>query len=214
MSPSSLDSSGSILKAGRRTGRVLPASRSKDVLAGTEELTRDKDTLRRVRRRHLHEITHLRSEAQRCGYEEGLALAAEKTMRTLHKAQRVYRNSEQNMVELVLTALDKIIGDLPAGLIAPKIVLSALRELREDSGHITIAVNPEMVDIVGEQLAAWSDESASSLVLKVIGDNSLGLLDSRLDCGDSVIEAGLPIHLRAVRRALQDIVERADARDA
>jgi flagellar biosynthesis/type III secretory pathway protein FliH len=160
----------------------------------------------------LHEITQLRSEAQRRGYEEGLTLAAERTMRTLHKAQRVYRDSEQNMVELVLTALDKIIGDLPADIVAPKIILNALRELREDSGDITIAVNPEMVDIVGEQLAAWKDEATSSLVLRIVGDDSLGLLDGRLDCGDSVIEAGLPIHLRAVRRALQDIVERPDAR--
>ena len=213
MSPPSLDSNGSFLKARRRTGRVIPASRSTNLLARTEELARDENTLRRVRQRYLHDITHLRSEAQRRGYEEGLALAAERTMQTLHKAQRVYRDSEQNLVELVLTAVERIIGDLPADVVAPKIILNALRELREDTGHISIAVNPEMVDIVSEQLAAWKDESASSLVLKIIGDSSLGLLDGRLDCGDSVIEAGLPIHLRAVRRALRDVVEHTDDRD-
>lgn len=211
---SSPDSNGSSPNARRTTGRVIPASRSTDLLARSEQLTRDENTLQRVRRRHLHDIAHLRTEAQRRGYEEGLALAVEKTVRTLNDAQRVYRDSEQNLVDLVLTALERIIGDLQAEVVTPKIVLGALRELREDSGHIAIAVHPEMVDIVGEQLAAWRDESASSLELKIIGDDSLGLLDGRLDCGDSVIEAGLQVHLRGVRRALQEIVERADGHDA
>lgn len=170
------------------------------------EHRKEEGNLRQARERYLHQIARLRSEAQRSGYEEGLALAARTTVWTQHKAQLVYRDAERNMVELMLTALEKIIGTLPAEEVTPKIALKVLGELRRKSGRITVHVHPEMVGVVTGHLDEWNDESATGLTVHAAGDAALGLLDCRLDCGENVIDAGLSVQLGAVRTALNEIV--------
>ncbi len=196
------------------SGRIIPVSCSKDVLSHAVERSGEESRLRQAREQYLQQITKLHSEARRSGYEEGLALAAQRTVRTLHMEQNVYRDAEQNMVKLVLTALEKIMGELPAEVVTPTIVLKAIRELREKAGHITVIVHPEMVGVVSGQLETWNRESATALTLHVVGDEAFGLLDSRLDCGDNVIDTGLSIQLAAVRRVLNEIVAQSDVDNA
>lgn len=204
-------SSDLMLNALPGSGRVIPAEQSNTSLSDTESARLAESSIRQARQQYLKQITVLRSQAQRDGYEDGLALAAQKMLQTLHATQSVYHDAEQDLVGLVQAALEKIAGDLPPKFLTPKLVLNTLRNLREPSGRISVAVHPEMTELVSEQLEAWNDEPATCLSLTVTGDETIGLLDCRLDCGDSVIEAGLAIQLRAVHRALQAIVERTDA---
>lgn len=185
--------------------RVIPAARAKTLLRRTAMRDRADGKLRQVREQNLHEVTKLRGEAQRNGYEEGLALATQHMLWTRHEAQNVYRDAEKQMTELVMTTLERILGTLPQEVLTPKIVLKVVSELRQNCGDVTILVHPEMVTIVTEQLDVWNDGSATDLRFHIIGDEALGLLDCRMDCGENVIDAGLTIQLDAVRTVLNEI---------
>jgi flagellar biosynthesis/type III secretory pathway protein FliH len=188
-------------------GRIIPASKAKEVLARIERLTRDESRLRLTRQQYLQQITHLRREAQRDGYEQGLALASERTIHTLHKANSLYQDAETQMIDLVCLALEKIVGEISTEIVTPNIVQRALRDLQADVDNITIVVHSELAEVVRAQLETCNEEWTNALTYNIVVDDSMDLLDCRLDCGDSVVEAGLAVQLRAIRSALKTISE-------
>lgn len=194
------------------TGRIVRASNSTEILSRTKKLENDEVLRRHGRRQSLIEISRLHSEARRNGYEKGLELAAERTAQALQFVRELYRTAEQDIIDLVLATLEKIASDLPAKVLTPKIVLKALSEVRHSAEQVTISVHTDMVDLVNEQLHGWMENSENTTALNIVDDASLGLLDCRLDYGGCTVDAGLPVQIDALRRALQDSVTQSDDR--
>ncbi len=152
---------------------------------------------------------HAAYESERArGYADGLAEAAvgaaEQQLETVARTVAWFGTVEDRMVEVVSTALRKVLGELEEGELVRRVVHVAMRTMRNQR-QVTVRVAPESVAEVQGRLAdIMADYSGISFV-EVQADTRLRrggcILESELGVVDASVEVQLTAFARALRRA-------------
>lgn len=142
------------------------------------------------------------------GYADGLAEAAagaaEQQLETVSRTVAWFGTVENRMVEVVGTALRKVLGELDEGELVRRVVHAAMRTMRNQR-QVVVRVAPEAVAEVQSRLAEIMADYSGISFVEVQPDSRLRrggcILESELGVVDASVEVQLTALSRALRRA-------------
>lgn len=144
------------------------------------------------------------SEKQR-GYADGLVEGrmemAEKMIDSVGRAVDYFSGLEHRVVDLVLKALRKILGELDARDRVVNVVRTALAVAKNQS-HVTLRVTPADAEIARERLAEITKPYPEIHFLEVVPDSRLAPAACILETELGVIDASLELQLAAIEKSL------------
>lgn len=140
------------------------------------------------------------------GYADGRAEAAmeaaEQQLETLSRTIAWFEQVELEMVEVVIAALQKILGEMDPGELVRRVVHQALRTMRNQR-QVTLRVAPEVVDAVQLHLREIMADYPGISFVEVTADSRLRAGGCILESELGVVEATVEVQLDALRRALR-----------
>jgi type III secretion protein L len=158
---------------------------------------------RRDAERWRAEAETAHAEAQRRGYQEGLAQgqaqAAAQTLQTVAAAIDYLGGIERQLAGIVMTAVRRIVGDCDDEKRAIAAVRNALHLLRRDQ-RVTLRVAPATAAALRRRLAELSADPA---LIDVVTDSRLAAQDCILESEAGIVDAGIEGQLNALQRFLE-----------
>lgn len=189
-------------------GRVDPAAR---VLRGAELAAwADAEQLLAQARSRADEIiggaqAAFEAERQR-GYEEGREAAlldqAEKMIETVGRTVEYFAGVENEMVELVMSAVRKVVDGFDDREKVMVVVRNALAVVRNQK-QMTLRLNPAEVDTVREQINDLLAAYPGVGYLDILADGRLARGACILESEIGMVEASLEGQIQALRQAFQ-----------
>lgn len=189
-------------------GRVDPAAR---VLRGAELAAwADAEQLLAQARTRADEIiggaqAAFEAERQR-GYEEGREAAlldqAEKMIETVGRTVEYFAGVENEMVELVMSAVRKVVDGFDDREKVMVVVRNALAVVRNQK-QMTLRLNPAEVDTVREQINDLLAAYPGVGYLDILADGRLARGACILESEIGMVEASLEGQIQALRQAFQ-----------
>ena len=189
-------------------GRVDPAAR---VLRGAELAAwADAEQLLAQARARADEIiggaqAAFEAERQR-GYEEGREAAlldqAEKMIETVGRTVEYFAGVENEMVELVMSAVRKVVDGFDDREKVMVVVRNALAVVRNQK-QMTLRLNPAEVDTVREQINDLLAAYPGVGYLDILADGRLARGACILESEIGMVEASLEGQIQALRQAFQ-----------
>lgn len=189
-------------------GRVDPAAR---VLHGAELAAwADAEQLLARARARADEIiagaqAAFEAERQR-GYEEGREAAlldqAEKMIETVGRTVEYFAGVENEMVELVMSAVRKVVDGFDDREKVMVVVRNALAVVRNQK-QMTLRLNPAEVDTVREQINDLLAAYPGVGYLDILADGRLARGACILESEIGMVEASLEGQIQALRQAFQ-----------
>ena len=164
------------------------------------------------------EIEDKAKEAYELRYQEGLEIGKEegkeqytfKIMETVLSSLDSLQGLEQELVALVIDAVEKIVGQLDDDDLVRRIVRRGLACVRGEH-KVIVRVSLEDEKIVREDLKAFLiSEDGSSGYADVVADSSLKHLDCIIETSLGVVESSLDNQLRILKQALEAKVQRRE----
>lgn len=150
-----------------------------------------------------------RRERER-GYDDGQREAsdafAEQMIEVVSNTIDHYASVESTIVDLVMMAIKKILGDMEEKDRITKLVHHALTVVRNQS-RVTLRVSPLQVDMVKESLGAITAGLSGIGFVDVVTDNRLGRGSCILETELGIVEASLDAQLAALHGALAKHLE-------
>ncbi|WP_297218882.1 HrpE/YscL family type III secretion apparatus protein [uncultured Desulfovibrio sp.] len=145
-------------------------------------------------------------ERRRQGYEDGLMEGrmeqSEKMLETAMQAVEYIEGVEGKLVDVVTSAVRKIIGELDDRECTVRVVRNALAAVRSQQ-RVLIRVSPDDKDSVRQALAAMISASpGAATFLDVTADPRMKPGDCILECELGVVDASLETQLKAIEHAL------------
>ena len=145
-------------------------------------------------------------ERRRQGYEDGLMEGrmeqSEKMLETAMQAVEYIEGVEGKLVDVVTSAVRKIIGELDDRECTVRVVRNALAAVRSQQ-RVLIRVSPDDKDSVRQALAAMiSSSPGAATFLDVTADPRMKPGDCILECELGVVDASLETQLKAIEHAL------------
>ncbi len=144
-------------------------------------------------------------EARRNGYEAGREEAAAEAIEMIARlrvdTERWTRSVENDVIDLVMRAVSKVIGEVDDLELVQRVSVAALSELR-DVGRVTLHVAPKDHAAVREHLAILQQAFPSVAIADVVPDPEVGQGGAILKSPIGSIDARLSTQLEALRRAL------------
>jgi type III secretion protein L len=151
------------------------------------------------------EAAAAREAEKRRGYEEGTAAAkleaAERMMDTVTGTLDYFSRVEETMVELVIGAVDRVIGALDDRELIRRIVKNALSVVRSQK-QVTVRVAPDQAAAVKEQLNDILKPYPSIGIVDIVADGRLSRGGCILESDIGSVDASIEIQLEAIRRAI------------
>jgi type III secretion protein L len=142
---------------------------------------------------------------KRRGYEEGAAQAkleaAERMMETVGGTLDYFTKVEETMVELVIGAVDRVIGELEDRELVRRVVKNALSVVRSQK-QVTVRVAPDQAAAVKEQLNDILKPYPSIGMVDIVADGRLTRGGCILESDIGSVDASVEIQLEAIRRAI------------
>lgn len=139
------------------------------------------------------------------GYEEGLReaseRAAEQIMDTIGKTVGYFAGVEEQMVQLVLGAVRKILGELDDRELIVRVVHHALNVVRNQK-QVILRVAPDQVDAVRDRLNEILVDYPGINFVDVAADGRLGRGGCILESDIGIVDASVEVQLEALRRSL------------
>ena len=179
-----------ILKADEY-GELLEASK---VLAAALALAEQK----------AREAEEAYEERKREGYEEGLMAGkmemAERMMEQLISGVEYVERQESVLVEAVIGALRKIVGDMGEEERAAAVVRKALSYVRAQK-KVLLRLNPQEAEMVNERLGEILRDYPGLGLVEVAPDARLARGSCTLESEIGVIDASLETQIEAIRRS-------------
>ena len=144
-------------------------------------------------------------ERKQQGYEDGVLEGqmqqAEKMLETGMQAVEYLEGLERQIVEVVTTAVRKIVGEMDDRERIVRLVRTALDQVRGRQ-RVTVRVCPEEEQYVREALAPMLARASASAGLDVVADQHMHPGDCTLESEMGVVDAGLEVQLKAIENAL------------
>ena len=179
-----------ILRAGEY-GQLLEAS---EVLAAASALAEEKG----------REAEEAYEERKREGYEEGLMAGkmemAERMMEQLISGVEYVERQESVLVEAVIGALRKILGDMDEEERAAAVVRKALSYVRGQK-KVLLRLCPQEAEMVNKRLSEILRDYPGLGLVEVAPDSRLAKGSCTLESEIGVIDASLETQIEAIRRS-------------
>jgi type III secretion protein L len=106
---------------------------------------------------------------------------------------------DEALQALLLRALRRLLGELPADLLLAQLAAQALQAVRQDAGTVRVQVHPLLHAAVQQRLAHLPSRPWR---LEVHADARLGAADCRIETDFGAIDAALDTQLAALQVAL------------
>jgi type III secretion protein L len=139
------------------------------------------------------------------GYEDGMNAGrmeiAERMLDSVTKTVNYVSSLEKSVVDIVMKALRKILGDMPDRDRVAQVVKSALAVARTQR-TVTVRVHPEDADHVRSQITLITKPYPAVQFLEVTADNRLQRGSCLLESEIGVVDASLEIQLKAIENSL------------
>ncbi|MCP3289760.1 HrpE/YscL family type III secretion apparatus protein, partial [Aeromonas hydrophila] len=147
------------------------------------------------------------------GWQAGMEQARREQAVLIHQTQlqcqEYYRTVEQQMSEVVLQAVRKILHDYDQVALTLKVVREAL-SLVSNQKQVTVRVHPEQVTAVRDQIARVHKDFPEIGYLDISADARLDQGGCILETEVGIIDASLDGQLEALSRAISMTLERGD----
>ena len=144
-------------------------------------------------------------ERKKQGYEDGVLdgqmQQAEKMLETGMQAVEYLEGLERQIVEVVTTAVRKIVGELDDKERIVRVVRTALEQVRGRQ-RVLVRVCPEEEPHVREALAPMLARSSAANGIELVADQRMKAGDCMLESEMGVVDAGLEVQLKAIEHAL------------
>ncbi|MCR5562405.1 MAG: HrpE/YscL family type III secretion apparatus protein [Desulfovibrio sp.] len=144
-------------------------------------------------------------ERKKQGYEDGVLdgqmQQAEKMLETGMQAVEYLEGLERQIVEVVTTAVRKIVGELDDNERIVRVVRTALEQVRGRQ-RVVVRVCPEEEPQVREALAPMLARNSASSGIELVADQRMKAGDCMLESEMGVVDAGLEVQLKAIEHAL------------
>jgi type III secretion protein L len=111
---------------------------------------------------------------------------------------------ERQMVELVCTALEQILGDRSAD---PDRIARALRlafEQLSSGDRVTVRCHPDELDVVQDLIAGSADEKSEFKRVRVVADEQIGINGCLVETDLGVVDARIEKQLAVLKGALTE----------
>ncbi|MBO4317758.1 MAG: HrpE/YscL family type III secretion apparatus protein [Mailhella sp.] len=145
-------------------------------------------------------------EGYRDGVEEGKLEHSEKMLETILSSVEFIENIEHTLVDVVNTAVRKIIGELDEQDRIVRLVRSALNTVRGQQ-KVTVRVSPSDEPAVSHALAAMTASSSAESFLTVLADSRLAKDSCILESELGVVDASLETQLKALEHAFKEKIQ-------
>lgn len=163
----------------------------------------------------VQEAHSVYEQQRELGWQAGMEQARREQAVLIHQTQLqcqgYYRTVEQQMSEVVLQAVRKILHDYDQVALTLKVVREAL-SLVSNQKQVTVRVNPEQVAAVREQIAKVHKDFPEIGYLEISADARLDQGGCILETEVGIIDASLDGQLEALSRAISLTLERGEAR--
>lgn len=130
------------------------------------------------------------------GYQAGLKQASENMIEVINQCQAV----EPLLCELAVSAIKKVLDDLPDDVLLPSLVSNAVRKINNSHSHITVFVHAQCLKLVKSHLNQSLRESPCLKLIEVRQDPRMKKHDCRLETNFGVVNANLIDQLDSITR--------------
>ena len=162
--------------------------------------------------RCLADLESTKHSAWQRGYARGHAEALERLQALLLQLEARRNAIEAELVELIVDAINRIVRGLPADLLIPGLIATALEEAHVDRGRLTLRVHPANA-AAAERALAPAPASREHLRVDVELDASVPLDGCVLETPVGTIDASLTTQLMALQEHLLSFAGSGDVRD-
>ena len=161
----------------------------------------------------VQEARTVYEQQRELGWQAGMEQARREQAVLIHQTQlqcqEYYRTVEQQMSEVVLQAVRKILHDYDQVALTLKVVREAL-SLVSNQKQVTVRVHPEQVTAVRDQIARVHKDFPEIGYLDISADARLDQGGCILETEVGIIDASLDGQLEALSRAISMALERGD----
>lgn len=145
-------------------------------------------------------------EEQKRGYDEGIEEGkrevALQMLKTVERTVNFLQGSEVKITEIVMMALERILGELPPQEVIIKIIRNALDSVRNEK-QITLNVSTKEVEMVKNHIRDISSDYPAIDYIDVVPDSRLKEGDCIIKSEIGVIEASLSKQLANLDQAFK-----------
>lgn len=136
---------------------------------------------------------------RRRGFQSGVNAAA----KTLFSNADIALSSEQHQVQLLMQALDKVLGEIPDAFKITQIAIKVIQELSQPYQLVRLIVHPSVSTEVQKAIGSMTGAPAN---LRIVEDDAIKVTDCLLQTELGTIDASLDIQLEAIRQSLHAVV--------
>jgi type III secretion protein L len=185
---------------------IAPKIVKNQIVAARAEAVRILDEARafadEIRRQALEETARLRDEAYREGMEKSLAEFEQNLLEALEIRERVWRETERDLLRLAIRLAEKIIGREITNdkKTITDIVAAALQNARQQE-KLTVRVNPSDLSLIEEEREKFLP-SGRARFIDFVADPRVPSGGCLIESEVGTIDARLETQLRVLERAL------------
>lgn len=184
----------------------VPAEAYQTVLDSEAIIARAREEAAQIARQAQEEFEAQKKLGFEEGLEEGRLEMAERMFDSVTKSVDYFSGLEQQMVELVVKALRKILGEYDDRDRVVQVVRSALSVARNQS-NVTLRVPPAEAEVARERLDEIVKPYPAIRFLEVTPESRLGPGECILETDLGVVDAGLETQLTAIENSLRKTFE-------
>lgn len=187
--------------------RVLKAHEMSVLLEATALLDSAKERAAEIEARALKDAEKRKQEGYEQGLMQGRMEQTEKMMETTLQAVEYIEGMEEKLVQVVSTAVRKIIGELDDRERIVRVVRTGLNMVRNQQ-KVLIRVAPSDEDAVRDSLKVMLQKAPGSVsVMDVSADPRIAPGGCILESELGVVDASLETQLKALEHALNDRIK-------
>lgn len=166
--------------------------------AVVEAATRERD---RILAEAREEYARQKEAGYAAGFERGKAEMAEQVVATVSQSAQYLAQLEGTLVDVVMKALRRILGECDERERTERVVRTALELLRQQH-QVRIKLPPAQLELLRDRLSALQAAFPRIHSLEVMADPRLPADGCVLETELGVIDASLETQLRAIEKAL------------
>lgn len=191
--------SDALLPAADRT--VIKAGAYLEGLQARSLLEQARDQAAAIQAQAREEFVRERERGHAEGLEAGKQVMAERIMAAAVRSMDGLAAMEEEMVNVVIQALKKIIGEMDDRERLVRIVRTALNMVRNEK-KVILRVPPAQADTATSALSELQRDHPGITILEVVADPRLAGDDCVLESDLGIVDAGLDNQIEAIRKAL------------
>ena len=190
--------------------KILKAGEYQDYLAAEKVMEKARAEAERILKEAKGEYESEKEKGYRAGLTEGKINISQQMMDTVNRTVDYLASVEEKVIDIVMTALRKIIGEMDDRELIRKVVSNALSVVR-DQKEVTLRVSPKEVETVKKDLNTIIADFPAIGFIDVVGDQRMNPGGCILETEIGDVDASVDVQLEAIKRSLTEKLERKKA---